>query len=134
MKISEIIEKEGDYLEFIHNSHGIDVTCIIKRNHLGSLCGYVKLEEWNRFYVSGNWFDQDVEVHVHGGITYWEDGIIGFDCSHTGDLRPKMDPETTHGVYRDMEYVKDECRRLVNQIMSLNIDQIRSNKIGNLGI
>lgn len=134
MKIEEIIEKEGDYLEFIHSTHGINVTCIIKRNRLGALCGYVKLEEWNKFYKGGQWYDQDVEVSVHGGITYWKDGIIGFDCSHTGDLRPKMDPIPSHGTYRDMEYVKGECRRLADQIMELNIEEIRIRKIENLGV
>lgn len=132
MTISEIIKREGDYLEFIHTTHGIDVTCVIKRNSLGSLCGYVKLEKWNRFYKGGQWCDQDIEVNVHGGITYWEDGIIGFDCSHTGDLRPKMDPIVTHGIYRDMEYVKRECRKLADQIIELNIDEIRISKISKI--
>lgn len=132
MKISEIIKREGDYLEFIHTTHGIDVTCIIKRNRLDSLCGYVKLEKWNRFYKGGQWYDQDIEVNVHGGITYWEDGIIGFDCSHIGDLRPKMDPKGAHGTYKDMEFVKGECRKLADQIMELNIDEIRDSKISKI--
>jgi len=129
MNIKDIIKEEGNYLAFIHISKGVEVTCMIKRNQLGSLCGYVKLESWNKFYNSDI---HDIPVNVHGGITYSDIGTIGFDCSHIGDLRPYMDPKNTHGVYRDIEFVKSECINLADQIMELNVEEIRNLKISTI--
>jgi len=124
--LKERVLEEGDYLEFYHNSKGIDVLCIIKRNSLGSLCGYVKLESWNKFYNSDI---DDIPVNVHGGITYSDGGIIGFDCSHSGDCNPYT---SSNGTYRDMEYVKRECMNLADQIMELNVEEIRIHKISSI--
>lgn len=87
------------------------------------LCGYVSLppgHPWHgRDYM-------EFGVKVHGGLTYsaladdsvvcpaapqgwW---VIGFDCAHVGDLVPLWWP---HGVYRDIAYVREECKSLAEQ-------------------
>lgn len=90
----------------------------------------------------------DVGVAVHGGLTYAadtcppssdsSDGLwwFGFDCSHGGDLMPSYsDPETsvgkillesgcdlrTMGVYRDVPYVKAECKHLAMQLARVTL-------------
>ena len=79
-------------------------------------------------------------IEVHGGITYskYVDKYpgpnvlrIGFDCCHIGDLIPsvyfvvkdqgfnvncKMCKLWGNPVYRNIEFVKDECKKIVDQI------------------
>lgn len=73
----------------------------------------------------------DCYFNVHGGITYAanrapdEDSSVrwwfGFDCSHCDDLCPGLEkfmppfPGETR-VYRDIEYVRQECRSLADQL------------------
>lgn len=77
-------------------------------------------------------------INVHGGLTFtdmWEqqnDGLwyLGFDCGHCNDYQPGLDaslsqhsfhnPNLFHGsTYRDLEYVKNECRRLASQLKAI---------------
>lgn len=71
-------------------------------------------------------------LSVHGGITWASDNVpnedsdgnwwFGFDCGHAGDLIPSfadmhiLDDLFGESVYRDMEYVKNECIQLCNQL------------------
>lgn len=66
---------------------------------------------------------------VHGGVTFsgelrgapgshW----YGFDCAHCDDLSPGMvaySRISRDGTYRDIEYVRAECRSLAEQIKAL---------------
>lgn len=78
--------------------------CFAKRNQLGSWCGYAGVPPGHPFYGK-HYDDVDVDVHVHGGITYARscsgdlchepapgepDDVwwFGFDCSHAFDLTP----------------------------------------------
>lgn len=80
------------------------------------------------------WVSLDVYFDVHGSLTYagkLEDSLtanmpmwwLGFDCGHCGDLSPGMEkfyadfaiPGDTR-VYRDIEYVRQECRSLAEQL------------------
>jgi hypothetical protein len=64
----------------------------------------------------------DISFDVHGGVTFagkhkggadlWH---IGFDCSHAGDLTPGVS-NFGDGEYRDISYVRDETKRLAEQI------------------
>lgn len=92
-------------------------------------------------------------IHVHGGLTYSDfcsdaekecEGIchnpskgepdkvwwFGFDCSHYGDISPKMDMDMKaildkqtswagDGVYRDMAYVTAEVKDLARQLKAI---------------
>lgn len=60
----------------------------------------------------------DVLVRCHGGLTfadkpYWPDEKradwwFGFDCSHAGDLTPRLSFHDGD-IYRDVNYVKAAC-------------------------
>lgn len=93
---------EPDRVQWVDDFTGYD--CLIKRNHSGVFCGYVAIPISHPMY--GKFYD-DVEVAVHGGLTYSDEcdgypdtGIchvskdddkawwLGFDCAHAGDLMP----------------------------------------------
>lgn len=82
--------------------------CLIKRNGMGALCGYVGVSEGHPWFAKD--YD-DMEADVHGGLTYADfcqedmdeghsichvvdpgepDRVwwLGFDCAHCGDLIP----------------------------------------------
>ena len=108
-------QNEPDKLQWTDQQTGLP--CLIKRNRMGALCGYVGVSEGHPWF--GKDYDYDMEPYpdVHGGITYGdlcEDdapeaiGIchvpapgepdrvwwLGFDCAHSGDLIPGL--EWTH--------------------------------------
>lgn len=113
--------------------------CLIVRNNLGALCGYVGVPEGHPWY--GRHYD-DVDADVHGGLTfsdpcsghichvplegeptevYW----FGFDSGHLGDILPRVqvicrdmplpDHHASADVYRDIAYVSAEVERLAEQ-------------------
>lgn len=108
--------------------------CLIKRNRMGALCGYVGVTEGHPFFGKGC---DDCDVRVHGGLTYADfrqDGDearaichvpgepdrvwwLGFDCSHAWDLCPAHNGLYSDSeVYRDIDYVKDEIAGMVEQL------------------
>ena len=77
-------ESELDKYLFIHRNF----ICIIKRNYMGSLCGYVAIPKDHILYGKSTESDSFNDIEVHGGIT-WSDNfedskiwVIGFDCAH----------------------------------------------------
>lgn len=75
----------------------------------------------------------DSILDCHGGITYAAKCIgrichkvdpgepddvwwLGFDCAHCDDLSPGADPMFRGGMYRDVDYVAGECRKLAKQL------------------
>lgn len=112
---------EPDHLEWIDDETGLH--CEIKRNDkLGTLCGYVKVQ----LKQDANIDEIKQSLDVHGGITYDNnepDGyIFGFDCAHLGDLIPVVEMKKimlgidSYGTYRNIEYVKHECKELAKQL------------------
>lgn len=81
------------------------------------------------------------ELEAHGGLTYAateNDGLhwFGFDCAHSDDLCPAYESTWAslkkHGlslrgmrltfdeaVYRDLKFVKNECRELAAQLAAI---------------
>lgn len=69
----------------------------------------------------------DLLFDVHGSLTFsgelhgfpgshW----YGFDCGHYRDLLPAFLKDAEHDcMYRDIEYVRGECRSLAEQIVKL---------------
>ena len=106
--------------------------CLIVRNQMGALCGYVGVSKGNRYYQK-DYANLD-DVNVHGGLTYSGKGTpqvrceleddddhrlwwLGFDTAHAGDLVPGIPFTQRSGdQYRDLEYVKKECERLAAQL------------------
>ena len=112
-----------------------DMACLIVRNRMGGLCGYVAVEHGHPLY--GKSYDSDAaDVEVHGGLTYSDrcaghichvpepgkpDDVwwLGFDCSHAYDLSPgmlKYDPPETYEEYRPIAYVQGEVTSLAKQL------------------
>lgn len=86
--------------------------------------GYIELPE------NHPWFDEEEDLQffdgaeVHGGITYHEGRIIGFDTNHLGDGQHPEAPLANMGapVFREehvhiwtWEEVEAETRRLADQ-------------------
>ena len=126
-------EHEPDREEWVHELTGYKCT-VWRHPTLGSLNGYVALPKGHRVWGYG--YD-DIDVEVHGGLTYADEDketgewVFGFDCSHAGDISPKLlatlmkyvdtDAETMDWrmrteVYRTFEWVKKEVVKLAKQL------------------
>jgi len=137
--ILELIKLEGDKKEWTYTcENGLEFNCHIRRNtRTGHLCGYVKLTPDNDFF--GKNYD-DIPVSCHGGLTYHSDDgtnwVIGFDCAHFDDLQPfYIDQQIIYGVnrvYRDMEFVTEECESICEQISEKSKSHKRSKKLSEL--
>jgi len=111
--------------------------CMIRRNMVGALCGYVGVPEGHPDY--GKDYD-DVGVTAHGGLNFAghcqpgdesealchvvEEGEddkvwwLGFDCSHCYDLMPASRPlfDASGDIYRDFPFVESEVESLALQL------------------
>ena len=127
---------EPDHLNF--EAHGLP--CMLNRTNMGNWCGYVAVPPGHPAHGKG--YD-DVDVHVHGGLTYAEacQGVLchvpkpgepdnvwwlGFDCAHLGDLVPSMNRARTTflsgtrgEVYRDQAYVTEQTTQLAKQLAEM---------------
>lgn len=107
--------------------------CQARRNPLGAWCGYVGVPRGHVFFGVS---DDEViySLDVHGGVTFtgkWEEydplWWFGFDCCHAWDITPgmfalemEMDfPTPGEAVYRDLKYVKRECKKLASQLRTV---------------
>ena len=132
-----LIKKEGDKKNWFYTTeNGLEFECIIRRmNRSGHLCGYVILTTDNDYF--GMDYD-DIPVDCHGGLTYASDEgpnwVIGFDCAHYGDLQPFYNDFEGRigGVYRDMEFVTQECESICEQISEKSKAHKRAKKINEL--
>lgn len=113
--INKIIKEEGNLINFEYKN----IQCFLKRNYLGSLCGYCKIPFKLKIDL--------VLIEVHGGITYnkYSDGytLFGFDCNHWGDYTPFY--PTFNSIYRDKEYCIQECKNMVDQILELDEPSVK---------
>lgn len=126
---------EPDHVEF----RTLGYPCIIHRNDLGALCGYVGVPPGHPAHGK---IDHDVDVEVHGGLTYanpcMEDGPIchkpepgepddiwwlGFDCAHCFDIMPKYHGQSSFAgerrSYRNITYVTEQIKSLAAQLKAL---------------
>ena len=91
-------EEEPDHAEWIQEPSGYK--CRITRNErTGTLCGYVGIPKEHRFwgvsYEESHVELSEIEVDVHGGLTYSAEGddgwwYFGFDTAHADDFAPKI--------------------------------------------
>lgn len=127
------IKSEGDFYEWDNI-----LKCFMQRNPSGAWCGYTIIPK--SFPLD---FEQEINLNCHGGVTYQSvnidgDLVIGFDCSHHGDLIPGLLEFNFYSflsdessVYRDKEYVYDEVNSMVDQILNL-VSVQRHLKINNI--
>ncbi len=129
--------EEPDYVIFTYK----DIKCEIFRNVSGYLCGYCSLPKNHPWLNEDYW---EIECNVHGELTFKKHEKIGFDCAHSYDIIPSTEEilkesETKlrnqyKGIlpdisplsvrtYKNMEYLKNECKNLANQIIESQINQ-----------
>lgn len=109
-------------------------------NDLGFRCGYVAISKNHPLYTAED--DRISELAMHGGCTYFDaqltdsdcsDKWIGFDCGHFLDEND-MEALAEHfpkkaeiykniiargsGVVRTAEYVAQECKGIIDQLVA----------------
>lgn len=126
-------KNEPDNKDFVYR----DIKCYIKRGPLGHLNGYA-------CFPLNIDIDRN-EIDIHGGITFdaqnEHGNIIGFDCSHHLDITPigillaeKINKDNKdifypdysfykkmrekNSSYKDIEYVENEIKSLVDQVLN----------------
>lgn len=119
---------EPNKLEWEHE--GYQCT-IIRNSKYGYLCGYVELQGDHPWHGRNVYSFYDIDVH--GGITFSNDYLpivtknpykqycnlwwLGFDASHYDeDIYPwgyKYDSIITTATYKNIEFMKAECEKLV---------------------
>lgn len=114
-------EIEGEYKGF-----GYEVMLY----ETGHRCGYITVPEQYSSVVAGEFWNNNLDVH--GGITYQEGNVIGFDCIHAGDDVDRAAAYETFGnpeVHADdgdsfrghvwtKEEVEAECKSAIDQIIN----------------
>ena len=116
----------------------------------GHFCGYVEIPSYHPLYKKSDDYFEGQDLECHGGITFNnidmnECHLIGFDCAHSGDLVPSIEKDRNSGissailkqinqeikkelkisplfipVYRNFEYVYQECTYLAQQVAEKN--------------
>jgi len=134
------VKLEGDNKQWTYTcENGLEFNCHIRRNtRAGHLCGYVTLTPDNDFFGLEYY---DIPLNCHGGLTYASNQgpnwVIGFDCAHYGDYQPFYNEEWAlysgrNLVYRDMEFVTEECESICEQISEKSKSHKRSKKLSEL--
>jgi len=134
---------EPDKIQWRDEATGLP--CLIVRNDMGGLCGYVGVGPENKFY--GVEYTEVDDVAVHGGLTFSglcdvgeneeqrcvtichtvekgeSDDVwwLGFDCGHCYDKLPGLAKypgmrERPMDVYRDVAYVTEQIENLAKQL------------------
>lgn len=105
-------------------------------------CGYVGLNAEHPLYKR-HYDDMGFWPDIHGGVTYskgsyWgtddEFWWFGFDCAHAGDKTNAYslpEPEGSMRVFRTVEYVKEECIKLIEQLCMPEFSERRLRNIIN---
>ena len=113
-----------------------DLDCLIVRNRIGALCGYVGMPPGHPLHGQSHSNLEALDIDVHGGLTYagpcQEDGDVchvpelgrpvdvwwfGFDCAHAWDVVPAfVSSHLPDSTYRDIAYVRAECGSLAAQV------------------
>ena len=106
------------------------LACLIVRNRMGGLCGYVGVSEGHPLfdvdYSSLDDYSAGSPHDVHGGLTFAgrcqtgpeekticrvapDDGLVwwfGFDCGHSGDLLPGLAAALTPSMQRSLNEIR----------------------------
>lgn len=79
---------------------------VFKDNRMVWHCGYITVPEGHP--CAGLFYD-DVDVKIHGGLTYSSERTFGFDTNH-GWEKPE---------HQTLEYLKKQCRKLAKQLKEM---------------
>jgi hypothetical protein len=138
-------DMEPDKMHWISEETGFD--CLIVRNCIGALCGYVGVPEGHPcFEMDYGLTELEIDsIDIHGGLNFAdfcqpedEDGEelarvchpiegaanelvwwLGFDCSHALDEIPAVPIPITGSAYRNFEFVQAEVERLAQQLKTI---------------
>lgn len=132
------IELEPD-IEEVGYRHGFKYEIVAMRD-MGHRCGYITLPD----DMKNMQFYQTDLVDAHGGITYQEDNVIGFDCAHHGDEKDfsimdassrkwyedfyKIIGYQNKGKVWTQEDVRKECFNIIDQLLQLQNNAIKGLK------
>jgi hypothetical protein len=131
---------EPDEVRWVDEESGLE--CIINRNTgLGILCGYVWIKKGHPYYKEEyEELNKLGNIKVHGDLTFSRSGrdldtwLLGFDCGHDSDIIPlelrnpiEADLSKRFGnevecdsvSYKNIEFLKNECRSLARQLKSI---------------
>ena len=128
---------EPDKVQWQDEATGM--ACLIVRNALGGLCGYVGVTKDHLLYNKPYHHGDCKDIFVHGGLTYSdkcdgnkichivgpneEDDVwwLGFDCVHGGDLAPGMLQIAgwSDGIYRNLSTVALWVTNLAEQLNNI---------------
>jgi hypothetical protein len=118
----DVVEKEKDFHFYMLNGY----PCMVIRSVLGFLCGHVGIyEKHPDFYKDYSYIENNYDCH--GGVTNYgfvdinenlfpKYKYIGFDCGHYYDRLFYMGKTDENKNYRDLMYVKNEIKNLVDQV------------------
>jgi hypothetical protein len=86
----------------------------------GAVNGYVRIPKGHPWHGLG--YD-DIDVRVHGGLTYSEGDWIGFDCLHLGDYWPGQNEYDllSYDAEWTAEMVAAETRELARKVAAANV-------------
>lgn len=100
---------------FLLDGFKVSIRTIPYQEHL---CGYI---DFGRKLTKAEW--KRVNEAAHGGITFNEGTIYGFDCAHSGDLVPGIEnlylalgisnSYRDGKVYRDKNYVVNVLNEMI---------------------
>lgn len=95
-----------------------DINCMTKMGPY-SINGYIELPEKHPWIDFPDTLEVHPDIEVHGGITYQEGRVIGFDTNHLGDGQhpdaPHTYPSSFTGHTWAWEEVETETRKLADQ-------------------
>lgn len=121
-RMEPVYEWDAERDEGTFVAHGY--WCQINRHPtLKTLCGYVLIGKTHPYWTI------DIDIEVHGGVTYTDGVKLGFDCAHAGDLIPArqkyagmgMHPrDKANSVYRNWAFVTEELNRLAAQLRAID--------------
>jgi hypothetical protein len=99
----------------VYMSMSGEFTIRVCRQDVGIWNGYVVYPAGYR--VLSN---EEIEgIHVHGGITYGTPVCVGFDTCHVGDFSPLWGFPQVGAIFRDFDYVMNQCINLCDQLKNL---------------
>jgi len=99
----------------------------VTETDMGHFCGYVRTSFGPSFGYDDFQGYPHTLVNVHGGLTYGvdEDGWVGFDCAHAGDVCVSDGDVKASHAFKDHkkvwtpEDVEEECRHLAQQFAEI---------------
>lgn len=93
--------------------------------NMGHRCGYVIIPKDHPYY---NKECGEIDIDVHGGLTYSNETTFGFDCAHFGDAKDEsimsekykklyadFPPLFNEGTVKTLEFCIAECEHMAKQ-------------------